>query len=60
MGTSAPRCIRYRYVVIRFGRCPTDGRGQAYDYANRIGARFAYCTNGLRTHEIDMHNYASQ
>ena len=32
----------------------TDGRGQAYDYATRIGARFAYCTNGLRYHEIDM------
>lgn len=33
----------------------TEGRGQAYDYATRIGARFAYCTNGLRYHEIDMH-----
>ena len=33
----------------------TDGRGQAYDYASRIGARFAYCTNGLRYREIDMH-----
>ena len=33
----------------------TDGRGQAYDYATRIGARFAYCTNGLRYREIDMH-----
>jgi type I restriction enzyme, R subunit len=36
----------------------TDGRGQAYDYATRIGARFAYCTNGLRYHEIDMHTGA--
>lgn len=34
----------------------TEGRGQAYDYATRIGARFAYCTNGLRYHEIDMHS----
>lgn len=33
----------------------TEGRGQAYDYATRIGARFAYCTNGQRYHEIDMH-----
>lgn len=33
----------------------TDGRGQAYDYATRIGARFAYCTNGLKYREIDMH-----
>jgi len=33
----------------------TDGRGQAYDYATRIGARFAYCTNGLRYYEIDLH-----
>lgn len=32
----------------------TEGRGQAYDYATRIDARFAYCTNGLRYHEIDM------
>ena len=31
-----------------------EGRGQAYDYAARIGARFAYCTNGLRYLEIDM------
>ncbi|SEW32914.1 type I restriction enzyme, R subunit [Cognatiyoonia koreensis] len=38
----------------------TDGRSQAYDYANRIGARFAYCTNGLRYHEIDMHTGAEQ
>lgn len=38
----------------------TDGRGQAYDYATRIGARFAYCTNGLRTHEIDMHTGAER
>ncbi len=33
----------------------TEGRGQALDYATRIGARFAYCTNGLRYHEIDCH-----
>lgn len=32
----------------------TEGRGQALDYARRIGARFAYCTNGLRTYEIDL------
>ncbi len=38
----------------------TDGRSQAYDYATRIGARFAYCTNGLRYHEIDMHTGAEQ
>ncbi|GLQ26251.1 hypothetical protein GCM10007927_10540 [Sulfitobacter pacificus] len=38
----------------------TEGRGQAYDYATRIGARFAYCTNGLRYHEIDMHTGAEQ
>jgi len=36
----------------------TEGRGQAYDYATRIDARFAYCTNGLRYHEIDMHTGA--
>ncbi len=38
----------------------TDGRSQAYDYATRIGARFAYCTNGLRYHEIDMHTGAER
>lgn len=38
----------------------TEGRGQAYDYATRIGARFAYCTNGLRYHEIDMHTGKEQ
>jgi len=36
----------------------TEGRGQAYDYATRIGARFAYCSNGLRYYEIDLHTGA--
>ncbi|WP_085311464.1 EcoAI/FtnUII family type I restriction enzme subunit R [Planktotalea arctica] len=38
----------------------TEGRGQALDYATRIGARFAYCTNGLRTYEIDRNTGAEQ
>ena len=33
----------------------TEGRGQALDYATRIDARFAYCTNGIGYYEIDRH-----
>jgi len=36
----------------------TEGRGQALDYAIRIDARFAYCTNGLRYYEIDRNTGA--
>lgn len=32
----------------------TEGHGQALDYARRVGARFAYSTNGLKYREIDM------
>lgn len=39
----------------RAGLSYTEGRGQALDYAIRIDARFAYCTNGLKTYEIDRH-----
>ena len=31
-----------------------DGVGQAKDYASRLGARFAYASNGLRWYGIDM------
>ncbi|MGJ8561844.1 MAG: EcoAI/FtnUII family type I restriction enzme subunit R [Litorimonas sp.] len=44
----------------RAGLAFTEGRGQALDYATRIDARFAYCTNGLRTYEIDRHTGAEQ
>ena len=38
----------------------TDGRGQALDYATRIDARFAYCTNGLKYYEIDRNTGAEK
>ena len=33
----------------------TEGVGQAKDYADKLQARFAYSTNGLRIYGIDMH-----
>ena len=39
----------------RAGLSFTEGRGQALEYATRIDARFAYCTNGLQYYEIDRH-----
>jgi type I restriction enzyme R subunit len=44
----------------RAGLSYTEGRGQALDYAIRIDARFAYCTNGLKYYEIDRHTGAEQ
>ncbi|MGO4916547.1 EcoAI/FtnUII family type I restriction enzme subunit R [Pseudogemmobacter sp. W21_MBD1_M6] len=44
----------------RAGLAFTEGRGQSLDYAIRIDARFAYCTNGLRYWEIDRHTGAEQ
>ena len=44
----------------RAGLAFTEGRGQALDYATRIDARFAYCTNGLRYWEIDRHTGGEQ
>ena len=38
----------------RAGLGHTEGVGQAKDYAGRLGARFAYSSNGLRWYGIDM------
>ena len=38
----------------RAGLSHRKGVGQAKDYATRLGARFAYASNGLRWYEIDM------
>ena len=38
----------------RAGLSHRDGVGQAKDYAGRLGARFAYASNGLRWYGIDM------
>ena len=32
----------------------TEGLGQAKQYADKLGVRFAYCTNGLGYYEVDM------
>ncbi|TRV13554.1 MAG: DEAD/DEAH box helicase [Microcystis wesenbergii Mw_MB_S_20031200_S109] len=32
---------------------PTEGLGQAKDYADRLQTRFALCTNGLRIYQVD-------
>jgi len=36
----------------------TEGLGQAKLYAEKLGVRFAYCTNGLRFYEVDMESGA--
>ncbi|TCM79257.1 EcoAI/FtnUII family type I restriction enzme subunit R [Rhodovulum steppense] len=38
----------------RAGLAPTTGLAQAKDYADRLGARFAYATNGLGWYQADM------
>jgi type I restriction enzyme, R subunit len=38
----------------RAGVSQRDGVGQAKDYATRLGARFAYASNGLHWYQIDM------
>lgn len=38
----------------RAGASHRDGVGQAKDYAERLGARFAYASNGLKWFECDM------
>ena len=38
----------------RAGLSHREGVGQAKDYAGRLGARFAYASNGLRWYGIDM------
>ena len=38
----------------RAGVSHRDGVGQAKDYAGRLGARFAYASNGLHWYAIDM------
>ena len=38
----------------RAGLSQREGVGQAKDYAGRLGARFAYSSNGLRWNGIDM------
>jgi type I restriction enzyme R subunit len=59
-GLSADYVLLYKgqkLAVIeakRAGVSHRDGVGQAKDYANRLGARFAYATNGLKWYSIDM------
>lgn len=38
----------------RAGVSHRSGVGQAKDYANRLGSRFAYASNGLNWYQIDM------
>src|SRR3546814_11783082 len=38
----------------RAGVSHRDGVGQAKDYAQRLGSRFAYASNGLKWYQIDM------
>ena len=38
----------------RAGLSHREGVGQAKDYAGRLGARFAYASNGLKWYSIDM------
>lgn len=38
----------------RAGISHRDGVGQAKDYATRLGARYAYASNGIEWHQIDM------
>ena len=33
---------------------PTEGLGQAKDYAERLKTRFALCTNGDKIYQVDM------
>ncbi len=33
---------------------PTEGLGQAKDYAERLNTRFAFCTNGDKIYQVDM------
>ena len=40
----------------RAGLGHSDGVGQAKEYAGRLQARFAYATNGIGWHGIDMHS----
>jgi len=42
----------------RAGVSHRTGIGQAKDYATRLGARFAYASNGLNWYQIDMANGA--
>ena len=59
-GLSADYVLLYKgqkLAVIeakRAGVSHRDGVGQAKDYANRLGARFAYASNGLKWYSIDM------
>jgi type I restriction enzyme, R subunit len=39
---------------------PTEGVAQAKDYATRLGARFAYSSNGIGWYEIDMETGAER
>jgi type I restriction enzyme R subunit len=38
----------------------TEGLAQAKQYAEKLGVRFAYCTNGLGYYEVDMETAAEQ
>jgi len=38
----------------------TEGLAQAKQYAEKLGVRFAYCTNGLGYYEVDMHTAVEQ
>ena len=38
----------------------TEGLAQAKQYAEKLGVRFAYCTNGLGYYEVDMNTAVEQ
>jgi type I restriction enzyme R subunit len=38
----------------------TEGLAQAKMYAEKLGVRFAYCTNGIGYYEVDMHTAKEQ
>ena len=59
-GLSCDYVLSYRERILavleakRAGLSHREGVGQAKDYASRLGARFAYASNGLEWYEIDM------
>ncbi|MFG6519507.1 EcoAI/FtnUII family type I restriction enzme subunit R [Sulfitobacter sp. 1A13496] len=60
-GLSCDYVLQYRGQKLavleakRAGISHRDGIGQAKDYAHRLEARFAYASNGIDWHQIDMH-----
>lgn len=59
-GLSCDYVLQYRGQKLavleakRAGISHRDGIGQAKDYARRLEARFAYASNGINWHQIDM------